>query len=128
MKVLVVDDDAVTRRVLKQILTGPMQASVVEAANGMGALDMINREQPDLVVLDLQMPGLDGIEALRTIRTWRHTRHLPVIVITSSADEAIVRSCLALKVTAYLTKPFDPAVVTARLQSVLGVAPEQHTA
>ncbi|MGE0040524.1 MAG: response regulator [Vicinamibacterales bacterium] len=128
MKVLVVDDDPVTRRILKQTVVKELQAEVVEAANGMVALDAVTREQPDVVILDLQMPGLDGLEALQTIRAWRHTKDLPVIVLTSSTDERVVRRCLSLKVTAYLAKPLDPATVVDRIRRVLEPVPQQRTA
>ncbi|MGE3276427.1 MAG: response regulator [Vicinamibacterales bacterium] len=120
MKALVVDDDPVTRRLLRQTLTTQLQVEVIEAANGMVALDAVTREQPDVAILDLIMPGLDGMEVLQTLRTWRHTKDLPVIVLTSSTDEAVVRRCLTLRVAAYLAKPLDPATVVERVRKVLG--------
>ncbi|MDP1569151.1 MAG: response regulator [Vicinamibacterales bacterium] len=118
MKVLVVDDDPVTRRILRQIITTELKGEVIEAANGMVALDTVSREAPDAVILDLQMPGFDGVETLATLRAWRHTKHLPVIVLTSQTDERIVRRCLSLQVTAYLAKPLQPEIVRDRLHGI----------
>lgn len=115
MKVLVVDDDPVARRILRQIITVELEGEVVEAANGMVALDMVSREAPDVVILDLQMPGVDGVETLATLRAWRHTKDLPVLVLTSQTDEKIVRRCVALRVSGYLAKPLQPDVIRDRL-------------
>ncbi|MEW6321011.1 MAG: response regulator [Acidobacteriota bacterium] len=119
MKILVVDDDAPTRLVLRRLLGQQLRCEVVDAANGMVALDLVNREAPDLVLLDLQMPGMDGIEVLHTLRTWRHTQQLPVIVLTSETDESVVRRCLAKGVSGYLAKPLQPSHVAERIRRLL---------
>jgi CheY-like chemotaxis protein len=76
--------------------------------------------------LDMQMPGLGGVEALQTLRLWPQTRQLPVIVMTASSEEVTVRRCVALGVSAYLIKPIHPPTVALRLTALLpslGLAP-----
>lgn len=115
LKVLIVDDDPVTRRLLSRIVTSRLGGDVTEAANAMVAFDLIGRVSPDLVLLDLQMPGTGGLEALQRLRNRPQTRNIPIVVLTADSDERTVRRCLALGVTDYMVKPIDPDHVAERL-------------
>src|SRR5580765_3084458 len=81
-KLLLVDDNDLSLYILRELLDRPW-LNLVEAHNGHEALEMIEREQPDAVILDLVMPGISGFEVLQTLRAQEHTRRLPVIVYTS---------------------------------------------
>src|SRR3989304_5641415 len=104
-RVLIVDDDAASRRLLEVRLRA-LECDVVQAADGQQALAVIQQEVPALMLLDLQMPRVDGMEVLRTLR--REGIDLPTIVIT--AHGSIQNAVEAMKEGAYdfLPKPFDP--------------------
>lgn len=116
--VLVVDDERMNRLLLRRALQADGHA-VLEAANGREALEKLRAERPDLVLLDLVMPELDGYATLREIKADPNLAHVPVIII-SGVDEidSIVR-CIQMGATDYLPKPFEPAILHARLESSL---------
>ena len=115
-KVLVVDDDAHIRSVLSFAL-GRDGFTVVEAADGAAALAAVAREAPDLVLLDVMMPELDGTEVCRRLRAAGNA--VPVIFL-SSRDEEVDRILgLELGGDDYVTKPFSPREVVARVRAVL---------
>src|SRR4029077_222297 len=89
----------------------------VEAANGPRALILAEESRPDLVLLDLMLPGLDGLEVCRALR--RRDPDLPVIILTARGDEADKVSGLELGADDYVTKPFSPRELAARMRAVL---------
>jgi len=113
--ILLVDDDALMRRSLAFHLE---QAGyhVHTAASAEDALDMISRNKPDLVILDISLPGMDGLDALREIKS-RH--ELPVIFLTARRRELDEVVGLELGADDYITKPFDVDVVLAHIKAVL---------
>lgn len=114
-KILVVDDEA---KIVKLVRSYLEQAgfSVIEAADGQTALIQVRREQPDLVVLDLGLPGLDGLEVTRTIRRERTT---PIIMLTARIEDTDKIVGLELGADDYITKPFNPRELAARVRAVL---------
>ena len=114
-KILLVDDDALMRRSLAFHLE---QAgySVNTAANGEDALASLKIFHPDLVLLDIGLPGMDGLDALRELKT---QHHLPVIFLTARRRELDEVLGLELGADDYITKPFDVDVVLARIKAVL---------
>jgi two-component system KDP operon response regulator KdpE len=114
-RVLIVDDEAQIRRALRTGLSG--HGYTVEVAeDGEVALAAIAAHPPDVVVLDLVMPGLDGFEVLRQLRAWSH---LPVIVLSAHGQERDKVEALDLGADDYLTKPFGMGELLARLRAVL---------
>src|SRR5690349_23350804 len=115
-RVLVVDDDPTVSDVVRRYLE-QADCDVRLAADGAGGLAAIAAQRPDLVVLDLMMPGIDGIEVCRRIR--RQLPGLPVVMLTALGEEA--DRVLGLEVGAddYVTKPFSPRELVLRVQSVL---------
>ena len=115
---LVVDDERMNRMLARR----PIEAEghdVVEAENGLQALERL-REQPiDVVLLDLVMPELDGYETLGRIKSDSALRHIPVIVVSGVDQTASVVRCIEMGATDYLTKPFQVAILRARLDSSL---------
>ncbi len=119
MKVLIVDDYDSTRSLLRRILVRDYQCAVVEAANGVEALAAIASHRFTFVLLDVQMPIMDGIETLQAIRRSSEQPHLPIVMLTAVRDEATVRRIAALGITDYLTKPLKAEHIAGRLARVV---------
>lgn len=118
-RVLVVDDDARVRTVVAWALEAD-GLTVVEAADGPGALDAAARHRPDLVVLDLTLPGLGGLDVLRRLRAGDPgSGAVPVIVLSGRGGETDRIVGLDLGADDYLVKPFSPGELAARVRSVL---------
>ncbi|MDQ8155412.1 MAG: type II/IV secretion system protein [Gemmatimonadota bacterium] len=117
-KVLLVEDEDALRRVMKDLLE--REGFVIfEAADGVKALDEIDRAAPDIVVLDLNLPRLDGYGVLSHLRARPATAELPVIVLTAKGDEDSEVRVFEFGASDYLTKPFRPRALSARLHSLL---------
>ncbi|MGE5138115.1 MAG: response regulator [Rudaea sp.] len=114
-KVLVVDDEKKIVDVVRGYLEQAGLA-VVPAADGLEALAAFRREQPDLVMLDLNLPGTDGLDIVRTLRK---ESAVPVIMLTARVDEADRLIGLELGADDYILKPFSPREVVARVRAVL---------
>ena len=117
--IVVIDDNEPNRAVIR-FLFEPPDYRVLEAADGLTGLELIRVEQPDCVMLDLAMPGLDGYQVLDRLRTEPRTREIPVLVLTAS-DENTGAMERALKAGAvdYLTKPISPGRVAARVRAAI---------
>ena len=105
-KVLIADDSAQMRMILKEILVHNGCEITDEAENGKEAVEMYSRHKPDVVILDLSMPVMDGIEALKEIR--RHTTQLPVIMQTAYAFDTDRRIAEEAGCNGFITKPVMP--------------------
>ena len=117
--VLVVDDLAQNVRLLEAVLS-PKGFRVVTASTGEEALDVLGKEHPDLVLLDILMPGMDGYEVCRRIRQDPETAFLPVIMITATGEEQKIRAIEA-GADDFVNKPFDQAELLARVRSLVRV-------
>jgi adenylate cyclase len=116
--ILIVDDDALNRRLLtKNLETDGHRTTDVD--NGFAALSSIENEVPDVILLDIEMPGLDGIEVLERIKSDAKTRHIPVIMISGVDDSDSVVRCLEAGADDFLPKPFDPVIFRARIAAGL---------
>jgi class 3 adenylate cyclase len=116
--ILVVDDDAVNRRLLEHNLLADGHR-VIAAKDGNEALERLQEEPPDVVLLDVLMPGLDGFGVLEHIRSDSALQDLPVIMISGLEDFASVIRCIELGAEDYLPKPFDPVLLRARINAGL---------
>ena len=117
IKILVVDDERDIRELLVDELTDSGYETI-EAANGAEALERVYSDSPDIVLLDLMMPILDGIQVLEILKSNAHTASLPVVLLTAvSADEGEQRA-MALGISHYVTKPWEPGTI----QTVIKVA------
>lgn len=112
--VLVVDDDYKILRLLRTTLAPEFQ--VAQAERGADALEIVERQRPDLVVLDIIMPGIDGLEVLKRIR---ETSGVPVILLTAKGTDSDKIQGLELGADDYLSKPFNPDELSARARAVL---------
>ncbi len=117
-KVLVVDDDVSCRTMLAGILEDERYL-IFEAANGEDALRIVAKDPPDLVLLDIMMPGIDGVEVCHTLKKDDNTRDIPVIMVTVLDDEQDMLRGLKVGATDYITKPFSATVVRARVKAAL---------
>ena len=120
-RILVVDDARLNRSILLRALANQGHEAV-EAANGRVALELLEDPQGppiDVVLLDLEMPELDGYETLRLIRTNEALRHIPVIVISAVDELASVVRCIEMGAADYLPKPFNASILRARVSTSL---------
>lgn len=115
LKILVVDDESQIRRLIKMSLEGHGY-KVLEAASGQEGMDQLIGAKPDILLLDLGLPDLDGKEVIRRIREWSG---VPIIILSARDQEAEKVAALDLGANDYLTKPFGIAELTARIRVCL---------
>jgi two-component system cell cycle response regulator DivK len=118
--ILVVEDQEDNRQILRDLL-GSVGYDMVEAGDGLAALVAVKARRPDLILMDIQLPLLDGYEATRRIKADPDLKDIPIIVVTSyalSGDEAKAR---AAGCDAYVTKPYSPRQLLAKIKEFLPV-------
>ena len=115
MKILIVDDEVLIRKVIKEycILEN---YEVVEAENGIDAIEKIKHDNIDLIVLDVMMPKLDGLSAFKEIKK---IKNIPTIVLSARSEEFDKLTGFELGIDDYVTKPFSPKELMARIKAVL---------
>ena len=116
-RVLITDDEPITRMLIKLLLERE-NFEVLEAANGKQAVDIATRERPDLMIIDLNMPEMDGYEAIARLRRDITMATLPIMVLTSEEGPGVENRVLELGADDYIIKPFDPAVLLSRVHGV----------
>jgi two-component system KDP operon response regulator KdpE len=120
--ILVIDDQAQIRRALRSLLTA-RDYQVVLAENGEQGLDLAAEQHPDLIILDMAMPGLSGLEVCRELRTWYHG---PILILSVRGEEGDKIAALDLGADDYITKPFAAGELLARLRALLRRAGTQE--
>ena len=118
-RILVVDDSGVLLRSVKAMLSG--QYEVLVAMDGKKALERAKNKRPDLILLDYEMPVMDGKETLEELRNDEELKGIPVVFLTSVADRESIASVLKLKPEGYLLKPIEQTRMLETIESVLGV-------
>jgi two-component system chemotaxis response regulator CheY len=121
-KVLVVDDSATMRRMVIAALSPIGELTFEQAVSGLDAIERVTLMPVDLVLLDLNMPDMHGLEVLRFIRGQDALRDLPVVILTTRGDEDSRTAALRDGATLYLTKPFAPAAIASELRPLLAGA------
>ena len=117
-RILVVEDQEDNRRILRDLLSSAGY-QVLEAVNGEDGVSLAERERPDLILMDVQLPGIDGLEATRRIKGTPALRAIPLIVVTSyalSGDDVKARAAGA---DDYVTKPFSPRALLGKVRQYL---------
>lgn len=117
-RILVVEDQEDNRQILRDLLTSA-DYEMTEAENGQEALDAVAKERPDLILMDIQLPIMDGYEATRRIKANPALKDIPIIVVTSyalSGDEGKARDAGC---DAYVTKPYSPRQLLAKIREFL---------
>ena len=122
-ELLIVDDSRVMREMIVACLRGEPQVSFSHAASGLEAIEVLSLKPVDLVVLDLNMPDINGFEVLEFVRGQDKLRQVPILVVTSRADQDSRARALGAGASSYLTKPFTPRGLLAEVQSLLGRSP-----
>ncbi len=117
-RILVVDDEAPLRALLMRFLQLE-HYDVISAANGAEAITLVAEQQPDLVLLDVNMPVMSGIEALQRLKANPASRDVPVVVVSSDVDVEQIAACLKLGAEDYVPKPFNPTILSARVGACL---------
>ncbi len=118
-RILIVEDDPDSRRLLGTLM-GRLGYDCRLATDGQRALDLVADEAPDLILMDLMMPVLDGIEATRRLKADERTKAIPVVALTGNATPAGQRAAQGAGVDAFLTKPVVFHELVARVKSMLG--------
>ena len=118
-EILIVDDEP-SIVVPVQFLMQQQGYNVLVAEDGHDALDMIYKYQPDLVLLDIMLPGIDGYEVCEIVRLNPKLRDVKIIFLTAKGREVEIAKGLALGADAYITKPFSNAELVAKVKTVLG--------
>jgi two-component system, chemotaxis family, chemotaxis protein CheY len=116
--ILVVDDSPTMRRMIMASLR-ELNVEFAQAGSGLEAIERLAVSPVDLVVLDLNMPDVHGLEVLRFVRSHDRFRELPVVVLTTRGDEESRRTALGEGATRYLTKPFQPTALAPEIRSLL---------
>ena len=120
-QILIVDDSPTIRRMVKASLTGlPDGCELVEAASGLEAIERLAVGAIGLVVLDLNMPDMHGLEVLQFVRSHQKYRQVPIIVLTTRGDDVSRSAAMQAGATVYLTKPFRPDVLGGEARKLLG--------
>jgi len=117
VKILIVDDDKTTRKILTLYLRGG-DHTVMTAENGLDALEKIGMEPVDVIIADLNMPYMDGIELTRTIRSDASRSHIPVIMVSMEEDAEERRRAVEAGVSAYLIKPVTAGQIEESIRNV----------
>jgi DNA-binding response OmpR family regulator len=117
-KILVVDDEEDLLELLRFNLSGE-GFSVTCAATGEEALEKVKEEAPDLILLDLMLPGMDGLQVTRRLKSQAVTKEIPIVMLTAKGEEGDIVKGLEMGADDYMTKPFSRKVLAARIRAVL---------
>jgi len=125
LRALIVDDSSVMRKIVVRALQqgGVLLAEVMEAGNGSEALEILRREKVDLVLSDINMPVMDGLEFVRQLRNVENAQGVPVVMITTEGSESHVKEAISCGARGYIRKPFTPDQMKQHLLSFLQKQP-----
>jgi len=118
MKILIVDDDATTRKLLGLYLK-VKGYDVAYAENGLDGIEKMGRENPNLIISDLNMPYMDGIEFVKTVRADPAHQEIPILMVTTEADPDERERAMSIGVNGYLIKPVTAEVVIQNIRHIL---------
>ena len=118
MKILVVDDFAAMRRILKNVFTQIGFTNIIEADDGTTALDVLKDNKVDLIVSDWNMPKMSGLDLLKTVRSNESTKDTPFLMVTASSQKDDVLEAVQAGVSNYIVKPFTADTVKEKLGKI----------
>lgn len=119
-KILVVEDSPMTRSLIVSSLEELGDHTIIEAANGFQALRKLPEVSPDLVITDINMPDINGLEVVRFVKQSEQFKHIPVIIVTTEGRDVDKERGLKLGADKYLVKPFEPQQLQQIVQELLG--------
>lgn len=117
-KILLIEDE----KDILELIAFNLECSgyeVIKASNGEDGLKRAQNEEPDIILLDLMLPGMDGFDVCRELKQDKNTRRIPVIMLTARGEDSDIVSGLELGAEDYITKPFSPKILIARIRTVL---------
>ena len=123
--IMIVDDEPTTIDVLEMFLEGEGYRNLIRLSESTRAMDLLAERRPDVVLLDLTMPKVGGLEILRAMRADESLCRIPVLILTSSTDAATKHEALELGATDFLAKPVDPSELALRLRNTLAANAHQ---
>lgn len=128
IRVVVVDDSSLMRQVVKKVIrqTGLDVEEILEANDGREALDIVVKTPVGLILSDINMPRMDGLQMLMQLRQMEEHQDLPVIIVTTEGSDATVEQAMELGATGYVLKPFTPEILAEQLHKI-GLMPEVST-
>lgn len=119
MRVLIIDDEEDTRSIASMSLTILGGLEVIEAENGQDGVNKAATEQPDVILLDMMMPMMDGPSTLEALRANARTNKIPVIFLTAKAMTTEIERLKRMGAKGVLTKPFDPTILANQMKAIL---------
>src|SRR5262245_60397618 len=125
-KILYIEDSPLDRALIRQVLEGEGH-TVVEATDGLQGIQAVREEQPDLILMDLNIPGMDGYETATRIKTLSAFSHIPIIALTATSSTGTRERSLTAGCDGYLTKPVDAAALPAQVTAFLAGRREKMT-
>lgn len=117
LRVLLVDDEAYIRLFVRRVLTTAIDCTVAEARDGQEGITQCQQADPELVILDINMPRVDGVQALGEIRALKPD--VPIVMLTSISEEAVVEECVAKRASYFIRKDVRADLLQAELQEML---------
>ncbi|MDT7896400.1 MAG: hypothetical protein OXFUSZZB_000267 [Candidatus Fervidibacter sp.] len=123
-RILVVDDEVAIVRMLKDRLESA-GFEVLTAYDGAQAVEVARQERPDLIIMDVTMPRMDGLTAAKQLRSDPTTAHIPIVMLTARGQESDEQAGYAAGAVRYFTKPFSPRQLVQELRSLLGESPSE---
>jgi CheY-like chemotaxis protein len=121
LRVVVIDDDPDMVKVIR-VMLGVTGVEVLEAFSGLKGYSMVKRELPDVVLLDIMMPDIDGFEVLRKIKLDPETHSIPVVFVSARTGREHIERGLSLGAQGYVTKPFKPDELVGQIKKALGAS------
>lgn len=118
LKVLIVDDFATMRRIVKNILTQLGFKNFIEADDGSTAWDILQKEQVDFIVSDWNMPKMTGIELLKKVRADERFQNIPFLMVTAEAQKENIVEAVKARVSNYIVKPFTPETLSEKIEKI----------
>lgn len=122
-RILTVDDSTTIRKIVRRAL-GTYNCEILEAQNGIEGLAIANKEKPDLIILDITMPMMTGIEMLQKLKGEKALKEIPVIMLTAESGRKAVTNAVRMGIKDYITKPFKGAELVERIQKHIRLRPK----
>lgn len=122
-KILTVDDSKVVRIMVSRALK-PFDCTIIEATNGAEGMEAAARENPDLVILDVTMPVMTGLEMLRQLRAGEATKSIPVVMLTAESAQENIAKADALGINGYVAKPFKEEQLVEKVKAAVALVPK----
>lgn len=119
--ILIVEDSATTRALIRAVIDELGDFDTVEAASGFEALKLLPQQEYDLIITDINMPDINGLELISFVRNNPRYAHLPIIIVSTESSEADKNRGMALGATAYVTKPFRSFELQGIIEKIVGL-------